>query len=288
MATFVNLLVGGLLTGGIYALVALGLAIVFGVTRILNVAHGDFLMLGAFAAFFLASTFGLGPVFAIPIVFVVVGFGGLLLERIAARPFLHAGHRELLVGPLLVTLGVSLVLAELVTLRFDAIDRSVRTAADAVRLGPVVISTTRLAALVAMVVLTAALTLFITRTFPGRALRALAQDREGAQLVGVDVGAATRTAFMLSAGVAGVAGVFYIVLFTVNPHLGLPLTLKSLAVIVLGGLGSLPGAFAAGLLLGVAEAMTSYYIGGQWTGSVAVIALIGVLVVRPQGLFGRG
>jgi branched-chain amino acid transport system permease protein len=288
VATFVNLLVGGLLSGGIYALVALGLAIVFGVSRILNVAHGDFVMLGAFCAFFLSTTLGVGPVYAIPIVSVVVGLGGVLLERIAARPFLRSGHRELLVGPLLVTLGVSLVLAELVTLRFDAIDRSVRTAAGAVRAGPVAISTTRLAALVAMALLTVALTLFITRTFPGRALRALAQDPEGARLVGVDVGAATRTAFGVSAGVAGIAGTFYVVLFTANPHMGLPLTLKSLAVIVLGGLGSLPGAFAAGLLLGVAEAMTSYYVGGQWTGAVAVIALIGVLVVRPQGLFVRG
>lgn len=288
MSTFVNLLVGGLLSGGIYALVALGLAIVFGVTRILNVAHGDFLMLGAFGTFFLSSSFGLSPVWAAPIVFVVGGALGVAFERVAARPFLHKGHRELLVGPLLVTLGASLVVAELVTMRFDALSRSVATTPQTVRLGPVGVSTTRLAALAAMLVLTVGLTLFITRTYPGRALRALAQDHEGALLVGVDVRSSTRIAFGLSAAVAAVAGVFFVVLFTANPHMGLPLTMKSLAVIVLGGLGSLPGAFLAGLLLGVLEALTGYYVGGQWTGAVAVILLIGVLLVRPQGLFARG
>jgi branched-chain amino acid transport system permease protein len=286
VVTLIQVLIGGLLQGGMYALGAFGLSLVFGVLGILNVAHGDFLMLGGLLCYGAYVALGLDPVASLLIV-IPVFFGiGCLFERLLIQPLLAKPRHELLMGSILVTLGVALAIEDLVpffwTQSFSGIPYTVRS----LLVGDVVIPTLRLAILASILTLTMLLHLFLRHTMVGMALRAMTQNRQGAMLVGVELSRLSMLAFGIGTALVATAGVAHVMLYSITPTMGIPLTLKYLTIVVLGGLGSLIGSVLGGMVLGLSEALTSLYLGPEWAPTVAFIVLIAVLVTRPQGLFG--
>src|SRR5918996_4023804 len=281
-ATLIQVLIGGLLQGGLYALGAFGLSLVFGVLGVLNVTHGDFLMLGGLLCYAAYVALGLDPLVSLLIVIPVFFGVGCVFERVLIQPLLAKPHHELLMGSILVTLGVALAIEDLVpffwTQSFSGIPYTVRSLV----VGDIVVPTLRLAILLSILTLTLLLHVFLRRTLIGIALRAMAQNRQGAMLVGVDLGRLSMLAFGLGTALVASAGVAHVMLYSITPTMGIPLTLKYLTIVVLGGLGSLLGSVLGGVMLGLCEALTSLYIGPQWAPSVAFTVLIVVLVARPQ------
>jgi branched-chain amino acid transport system permease protein len=285
--TLIQVLIGGLLQGGLYALGAFGLSLVFGVLGVLNVTHGDFLMLGGLLCYAAYVALGLDPLVSLLIVIPVFFGVGCVFARMLIQPLLAKSHHELLMGSILVTLGMALAIEDLVpffwTQSFSGIPYTVRSLV----VGDIVIPTLRLAILLSILTLTLLLHVFLRRTLIGIALRAMAQNRQGAMLVGVDLGRLSMLAFGLGTALVASAGVAHVMLYSITPTMGIPLTLKYLTIVVLGGLGSLLGSVLGGMVLGLSEALTSLYIGPEWAPTVAFIVLIVVLVARPQGLFGE-
>lgn len=286
MQTVVQLLIGGILQGGIYALGAFGLSVIFGVLRVLNVAHGDFLMLGGMLTYWLYTAWVLPPWAALGVVFPAFFLGGALVERGLIRPIAGMGHHEFLVASILVTLGIALAIEDLTAFALVQPVKGIDYILPPVRLGGVVISSLRLILLGLIVGLTVGLHAFLRRTLMGKALRAVMEDREGAMLAGIDIAWVSTVAFGLGTGLTATAGTFFVTLIPVEPHIGIPLTLKYLAIIVLGGVGSLPGALLGSVVLGLAESLVSFYVGAEWSLTVAFLLLIAILLLRPRGLLG--
>ncbi|MDQ3828841.1 MAG: branched-chain amino acid ABC transporter permease [Candidatus Tectomicrobia bacterium] len=282
----IQVLIGGLLQGGMYALGAFGLSLVFGVLGILNVAHGDFLMLGGLLCYGAYVALGLDPVVALTIVIPVFFGVGCLFERILIQPLLSKSHHELLMGSILVTLGAALAIEDLVPFVWTQSFSGIPYTLPSLVIGDVVIPTLRLAILLGIVTLTLVLHVFLRRTSVGIALRAMTENRQGAMLVGINLPRLSMLAFGIGTALVATAGVAHVTLYSITPTMGIPLTLKYLTIVVLGGLGSLLGSVFGGMVLGLSEALTSLYIGPEWAPTVAFLVLIVVLVTRPQGLFG--
>jgi branched-chain amino acid transport system permease protein len=286
MEVLLQLLIGGVLQGGIYALGAFGLSLIFGVLRVLNVAHGDFLILGAYATFLLYSTLGLSPFVALAVVFPAFVLIGMAVERAMIRPMRAQTAHEFLVASILITLGIGLAVEDLLAFSMVQPVKGIDYSLAPLRLGGLVISTLRLLSLGVIVLLSVALHIFLQATLPGKAIRAVIQDREGAMLAGINVLAVSRNTFGLGIGLTAVAGVFFISIIPVEPHMGLPLTLKYLSIIVLGGIGNLPGTLLGAVILGCSESLVGFWWGAEWSLTVAFVILIAILLLRPKGLFG--
>jgi branched-chain amino acid transport system permease protein len=281
--------VSGLLVGGIYGLVALGLALAFGVLKVLNVAHGELLMLGGYAAFFAFTFWGIDPFLSMPLVFIALfGFGVILyltLFRFVTRSELHTRIKN----SLLISFGLVLVLQALAVRLFTADERTISTAysSEALTIGLVRIPVVRLAGLAVAVVAALLLEWLLSRTRFGRALRATSEDWTRAALTGIDVRRVYLVAFAISAALAAVAGSLISLGYSVSPNIGLGWTLKALIVVVLAGLGSMRGIIVAGLFLGLTEGLAAVWLGGQYREVAALVLFLIVLSFRPQGLFGR-
>jgi branched-chain amino acid transport system permease protein len=282
----IQVIIGGLLQGGMYALGAFGLSLVFGVLGILNVTHGDFLMLGGLLCYGAYVALGLDPLVALAIVIPVFFGVGCLFERILIQPLLTKSHHELLMGSILVTLGAALAIEDLVPFVWTQSFSGIPYTVPSLLIGGVVIPTLRLVILLGIVTLTLMLHVFLRRTAVGIALRAMTENRQGAMLVGINLPRLSMLAFGIGTALVATAGVAHVILYSVTPTMGIPLTLKYLTIVVLGGLGSLLGSVFGGMVLGLSEALTSLYIGPEWAPTVAFLVLIVVLVTRPQGLFG--
>jgi branched-chain amino acid transport system permease protein len=287
MAVFVQLLIGGVLQGGIYALGAFGLSLIFGVLRVLNVAHGDFLILGALATFWLYTVWGLSPFLVIPLVFPAFVLAGMAVERVMIRPIRARTAHEFLVASILITLGIALAVEDILAFSMTQPVKGIDYSLSPIRIGNVVVSTLRLLSLGVILVLTTVLHLFLTRTLQGKAIRAVIEDKEGAMLAGIDVSAVSRNTFGIGTALSAVAGVFLISLIPVEPHLGIPLTLKYLSIVVLGGVGNLPGTLLGSMILGTSESLVGFWLGAEWSLTVAFVILIVILLWRPTGLFGE-
>ncbi len=289
MTALVQLLISGVLLGGIYALAAFGLALIFGVCNILNLAHGEFLMLGALVCFLLGRSLGIDPFAAILVLLPLFFVLGMLFERGLIRTVAAKTGHEQLTASVLVTLGLSLCIEDVARVLWGAEEKGFYYALPPIVLGhrAIVISSVRLLSLGCIVGMTLVVHQFLVRTYLGKALRAVTQNRRGALLVGIN----TAHVGLLTCGIgtmlAAVAGVFYMLLYSVNPSIGLPLTLRYLCIIVLGGLGSLFGALLGGIILGLTEVFTGYLLNPHWQETVAFLMLVVFLLVRPQGLFGR-
>jgi branched-chain amino acid transport system permease protein len=281
--------VSGLLVGGMYGLVALGLALAFGVLRVLNLAHGELVMLGGYVTFFLVAVVGLDPFLSLPIVFVVLFGFGLLLYLVLFRFVVRYEVETRIKNSLLISFGLVLVLQALAVVFFTADARSIITDYSTVALtfGSIRVPIIRLAGLVVAIILAVGLQLLLERTTFGHAVKATSEDWSLATLAGIDVRRIYLWAFALSAGLAGVAGTLIALGFSISPSIGLGWTLKALIVVVLAGLGSMRGLIIAGMLLGLAEGLASVWLGGAYREIVALLAFLLVLLVRPQGLFGR-
>ena len=281
-----QLLVFGLSNGAVLALNAIGVTLVYSTVRILNLAHGDFLMLGGMVTYWLYTTWALPPFVAVLVVFPVFFAGGLLIERGLIRPIAGMPHHEFLVASILITLGLSLAIEDMTAFALVQPIKGIDYFLPPLRLGTLVVSSLRLVLLGIIVALTVLIHLFLRRSFMGKALRAVMEDREGAMLAGIDIGTVSTVAFGLGTAVTATAGVFFVTLIPVDPHIGIPLTLRYLAIIVLGGVGSLAGSLAGSVVLGLSEGLVSFYLGADWSLTVAFLILIAILLLRPRGLLG--
>ena len=289
MTALVQQLVLGLLVGGLYGLGAAGLSLVFGVLKVLNVAHGELIMLGGYGAFWLFALAGLDPFVALAIVVPAALVVGAVLYW-GLFGFVVRAHEETRIkNSLLIGFGLALAMQALAVQLWTADERSITTAyaGAVIALGPISIPIVRLASLVLAFALTGALHLLLARWRWGRAIRATAEDWEAASLSGIDVRRAYLLAFALGTGLAGAAGTLVSVGYSISPSIGLEWTLKALIVIVLAGLGSMLGTFAGGLVLGLAEAVSATIFGGPYREVVGLVIFLAVLVARPRGLFAR-
>jgi branched-chain amino acid transport system permease protein len=280
-------LVLGLLIGGLYGLAAAGLSLVFGVLKVLNVAHGELIMLGGYGAFWLFALSGVDPLASLVLVIpAMIVLGAVLYWGLFG--WIVRYHEETRIkNSLLIGFGLALVLHALAVRLWTADERSITTgyAGAVVEIAGITIPLVRLASLVLAFALIGGLHLLLARWRWGRAIRAAADDWEAALLTGIDVRRAYLLAFALGTGLAGAAGVLVSVGYSISPSIGLEWTLKALIVIVLAGLGSMFGTFAGGLVLGVAEAASATAFGGPYREVVGLVIFFVVLVARPQGLF---
>jgi branched-chain amino acid transport system permease protein len=299
MHKFVLLLVDGLTTGSLYALIALGYSMVYGVLKLLNFAHGDLYMVGAFIGYFVIQWFGGSHAISIPvpllllIMFLLAGGGcgalGVAIERYAYRPLRDAPR----IAPLITALGVSFLLENTVLLLFGAAPRIYNTPDfisfnTGIHIGWFEIDIVRIMVIVLSVVLMFALTLIVDRTKLGKQMRAVAADREAAEMLGINVDYTIAMTFFLGSALAGIAGVMAGLVFNqVYNLLGFVAGLKAFTAAVVGGIGSIPGAMLGGMLIGIAESFVTGYFKGQYVNLIVFGILIVVLLVRPQGLLGR-
>jgi branched-chain amino acid transport system permease protein len=284
-AALVQILIGGILQGGIYALGAFGLSIIFGVLHVLNVAHGDVLMLGGLLTYWLVTAKGMSPLQAVLIVLPLFFLIGILFQWTLIRPIAGKSAHEFLIASILVTLGVSLMAADITSASMTQ-PVSVTYRLPTVQIVGLTVSTVRLLFLGLILVLTVGVHLFLQRTFLGRGIRAVIQNREGAMLVGVKIPRVSAITFGVGTSLTAVAGTLYVVLLPVDPHMGIPLTMKYLAIVVLGGVGNLVGALSGSMILGLTEALVGFYLGTEWSLTVAFFLLVLILLFRPRGIFG--
>lgn len=279
-------LVNGLLIGGLYCLVAVGLTLVFGVMRLINLAHGEFVMIGSYVAYWLIAIQGVAVAWAaIAAVVFVAGVAVLvkktLIERIVGTPHLNQ---------ILLTYGLALCFQNLALLAFSPnyVSVSLPVSTMTIRLGGVSVGLLRGVAFVLAVVLIGTLFVFLQRSGTGKAIRAVAQDREAAMYMGIDVERMYLVTFAIGAGLAAVAGLMTSLIMYVYPYVGFAFVVKAFAVVILGGLGSIGGAIVAGLLLGMTESVVGTYLPGGpgWAEGLAFVVLIVTLMIRPRGLFG--
>jgi branched-chain amino acid transport system permease protein len=281
-------LVFGILVGALYGLVALGLSLVFGVTKLLNVAHGELLMIGGFVSFWAFSLYGVSPFLTIPISMVVLFLLGAFLYKLIFARTVKLPEETKIKNTLLVAFGLSIILQNLALRLWTADERGISTQflRTSLTLLGIRFPVVRLANLVIAVFFLVALTLFLRKTYMGKAIRATVQNWEAAYLMGIDIHKVYLLSFAIGAALAGVAGTLVTLNFSIQPNMGLNWTLKALIVMVLGGLGSIPGTFIGGILLGVTESATSYFISSNYREIAGLVLFLLVLIFRPQGLLG--
>jgi branched-chain amino acid transport system permease protein len=280
-----QILVNGILLGGLYALMALGLALVWGVLNIVNLAHGALIMLGAYVCYYLFMELNLDPFAALPLTMVALFVFGYLLQRY----LLNLVIRAPMFNTLLITFGIDVVLTYLAQIFFSADYRTINPtyAGSNFELFGTTVPTLRLLAFVVALVLTCLLWFFLARARLGRAIRATAQNMVAARLYGVEPRRIYALTFGLGAALAGAAGGLYGLVSQVNPYIGGGLTAKSFAIAIIGGLENPLGVVVGGLFLGIVESLTSLYIGPTYADVASFGILVLVLIVRPTGLLGR-
>lgn len=274
----------GLTTGAVYALVALGLTLIYGVLHIINFAHGASLMVALYAVYWLKARLGLDPYLALPVVVPAMFALGYALQRFIVNHASHGKDENIL----LVTLGLAIVMENLALLAFKSDTRTIDTpyTLATVAIGPAMIAVPKLMAFAGALVAAAALLLVVGRTDLGRAIRAVAKEKQGARLVGIDVDHVYAMSFGLGLACLGAAACFLLPAYYVNPQVGSGFVLIAFTIVVLGGMGSFAGALLGGLLIGVVESLGGLML-GESLGQVGIFAIfIAVLLLRPQGLFG--
>jgi branched-chain amino acid transport system permease protein len=277
-------LVGGLLTGGVYALVALGLTLIYGVLHIVNFAHGSLLMVAMFGAWLLAAKLGIDPYLALPLMTAVMfGVGWALYAGVIGRVS-HGDDRAIL----LATLGVAVVLDNLALVVFTGDTRSIESplAFAMVQIGPLLLPVAKLVSFGCALLLAGLLWAFMSLTDTGRAIRAVAKEPEGARLVGIRPARIFALAYGIGIACLGASACLLLPSFYVSPSVGNTFVLVAFTIVVLGGMGSFPGAVVGGLLIGVVESLGGLYL-GESLGPICVpLVFIAVLLLRPTGLFG--
>ncbi|WP_433479395.1 branched-chain amino acid ABC transporter permease [Spirillospora sp. CA-142024] len=293
MSEFVQYLVNGLTIGAFLALIALGYSMIYGVVRLINFAHGDIFMIGAFAGFGTLTTLGATGGMALPAIIAAVVVGALA-TGVVGTGIAKAAYVPLLSSPrlalLIAAIGVSLALEEGVKVLTDARFKSYPNALDGGRIfsGAVHVTWGQLTLVVLSVALMAGLWLFVTRTVTGTAMRALAMDRDAARLQGINVERLILTTFFIGSMLAGAAGVMYGLYYVqISFGMGFLIGLRAFTAAVLGGIGNLPGTMVAGVCIGLVQSFSAGYVSSRWTDVIIFGLLIAVLALRPTGLFGE-
>jgi branched-chain amino acid transport system permease protein len=279
----------GILIGGLYGLAAAGLSLVFGVLKVLNVAHGELIMLGGYAAFWSVALLGIDPFGSLLLVAPLSLLAGVVLYWALFGFVVRANEETREKNSLLIGFGLALVLHALAVRLWTADERSIVTpyGGAVITIGSLSIPLVRLLSLLLAFGIISGLQLLLTHWRWGKAIRATAEDWQAALLTGIDVRRAYLLAFAIGTALAGMAGVLVTVSYSVSPSIGLEWTLKALIVVVLAGLGSMIGTFVGGILLGVAEALSAAAFGGPYREVVGLVIFVVVLCARPRGLFGR-
>jgi branched-chain amino acid transport system permease protein len=266
----------------VYILVALGLTLIFSILDIINFAHGEFYMLGGFVTYYGFAVFGVNYFLTLVLAVVAVGMAGVLAERVVFR---HLRGKTL--NAFIVSLGLLWVLQASAQLSFGVLDKSVPSAVSGiVRVSGLIISRERLVVIVTASVLMAALYVFLKFTRTGQAMRAVAQDADAAALQGVNIEAVSALGFGVGCALAGAAGALLAPVFAVSPTMGALPVVKAFIIIIVGGMGSLPGAVLGGLLLGAVEGIGTLFMTSAAVTMLGFLVVIAILLVRPRGLFG--
>jgi branched-chain amino acid transport system permease protein len=286
METLVQQILDGLMIGGAYALMAVGLTIIFGLMDVVNFAHGEFYMLAAFLLFQLAGVMGLNYFVALPLAVAAVGVLGVLVQRTLVRRLRGGSRLNYLYATSIATIGLSMVLQNGAQLVWGAVPKAIPQPfpVEPIILGGVALSPVRFFILITSVTVIALLGVGLMRTTAGKMVRATFQDREAAALIGLPVDRIDALAFGGGAMLAALAGALLGSAFQVYPTMGGLATLKAFAVVILGGMGSFPGAIAGGFLLGVSESLAAGYISAGLKDAVSFVVVVAVLMVRPTGL----
>ena len=286
MDKLIQTLISGLSLGSIYALIALGYTMVYGIAKMQNFAHGDIIMVGAYAVITVVFTMGLPPFIAILISIALCALLGIVIEFLAYRPLRQAQPLAVLIT----AIGVSYLLQNLALLIYGSEQKAFPTivALPTVHIGGVYIDGITLATLVVTAVIMVALSLFINKTRMGKAMRAVSEDKEAAELMGISVNRTITVTFAIGSALAGVAAIFYGAAYTyIRPTTGAMPGIKAFTAAVFGGIGSIPGAMLGGILLGVIEQLSKTYISTLWADAIVFGVLVVVLVVKPTGLLGK-
>lgn len=278
-------IVNGVVVGGVYVLIAVGLTMVFGILNVVNFAHGDLYMVGAYIALLLSAMLKLPVWISIVAAVLIAAFLGLLIERLIFRPIRFAPPHNAIIA----SMGLSYLLADSAQIIFSPAPRTMAAALSGVlNIGGIVVSYQRILVLLVSALLITALNLFVRYSWVGTAMRCVAQDKLASRLMGINLNKVAGLTLAISAGLAAAAGGLIGPLFVVEPSMGADLGLKAFAVVVLGGVGNVPGAIGAGLLLGVTEALTAGFLATGLKDLIAFVMLILVLFMKPNGLFGGG
>ncbi|MUV60248.1 branched-chain amino acid ABC transporter permease [Halobacterium sp. CBA1126] len=280
----VQSLLNGLLLGGIYAVAALGLSLVFGIMDIVNLAHGHMLMVGAYVAIVLFTALGLTPIVGMVVAFAVLFVLGMALQRFVLEPVVGEGMEQ----PIIVLFGLALMLQSIgrIVVGSTAQATDINIPGDAISIGAATLSFPRVVTFVLSIVLILGTWAFLKYTTTGLAIRATAQNSSAAQYMGVDTDNIYVLTLGIGTGLAGAAGALLSMLFPITPYVGWSYLLKAFAVVVLGGVGSIAGTLVGGLILGVSENVGVLYLGGGFRDIISFGIFVLVLLVRPHGLFG--
>jgi branched-chain amino acid transport system permease protein len=285
MIVFVQSVISGILVGGVYALIGIGLTIIFGVMRVINFAHGDLLMLGMYLTWRLFDRFHVDPfvsiVAGIPVMFAF----GAVLQKVFINRVLNALPQN----QILLTIGLGLIMSNTMMLAYTSDYRIISTtySSSSFRLAGISISTPLAISFLITVVITAALYWFLLRTDTGQAIRATAQDREAASLMGINVRRMSVLAFGIGAALAATAGALISPTYYIFPQVGSTFTLKSFVIVVLGGMGSILGATLGGVIIGVTESLAAVYISSGLKELFVFVLFLVILLVKPAGLLGK-
>ncbi|MBN9439633.1 branched-chain amino acid ABC transporter permease [Bosea sp. (in: a-proteobacteria)] len=285
-AIFLEQIINGLIIGSMYALIGSGIALVYGTMRVLNLAHGEFYMLGGYFVFFLAVTYGVPSYLAIPVAVVATFILGMLIQRLTVHYLM--GKEAWMFSTIAATLGLSIFLQNAALLTFGEQFQSVPYYLDGmIEIGSVRLPLQRLLILVVAIVTIGAMTFILKKTRLGWAIRATAQDRDAAAVVGIPAQHIYLITFGIAGALGAVAAAMLAPIYAINPWSGMPILLKGFVVVILGGLGSFPGAIAGGLLLGVVEAIGVQLTSSEWRDVIGFAMMIAVIWWRPWGLFGK-
>ncbi|MCH5344756.1 MAG: branched-chain amino acid ABC transporter permease [Acetatifactor sp.] len=287
--SFLTYLINGISLGSVYALIALGYTMVYGIAKMLNFAHGDVIMVGAFATYTVCSTMGLSPVLGVLVAVVLCTTLGMVIEKIAYKPLRKASSP---LAVLITAIGVSYFLQNVALLVFGSNMKSFTSVVplNSVKLfgGQITISGETIVTIISCIIIMAVLMLFINKTKAGQAMLAVSEDKGAAQLMGINANATITLTFAIGSALAAVAGVLLCSAYpSLTPYTGSMPGIKAFVAAVFGGIGSIPGAFIGGILLGVIENLSKAYISSQLSDAIVFAVLIVVLLVKPTGLLGK-
>ncbi|HJB87839.1 MAG TPA: branched-chain amino acid ABC transporter permease [Candidatus Blautia excrementigallinarum] len=287
--SFLSYLKDGINLGSIYAIIALGYTMVYGIAKMLNFAHGDVIMVGAFVILTAITGAGMSPVLAVLLSIVFCTVLGVVIEKVAYRPLRKASSN---LAVLITAIGVSYLLQNLALLVFGADAKSFVSVINVPDLnlfgGELVIKGITIVTVVTCIIIMVGLTFFVQKTKPGRAMQAVSEDRDAAQLMGVNVNGTISLTFAIGSGLAAIAGLLLCSVYpTLTPYTGAMPGIKAFVAAVFGGIGSIPGAMVGGILLGIIEIFGKAYISSQVADAIVFGVLIIVLLVKPTGLFGK-